>query len=302
MLSGWDRIMAVASMIVVMAAAAAADTGTWATSGFDGFSRGTFDSAGANLYVSSKGRLQMVRVWDVNADGDIDLFFGQSHGLTFHQPARAYLQRDGRPGGEAGPLLPSNGAVDQVVTDLNNDGYVDLVLLNAGNLVAAVLDAFIYWGSPEGLTPKYCSGLPACNGRRVLAGDLNGDGRKEIVILNDGQRVPGRPAGFVSVYWQTDQGFPRDRCMEIPTPVLLDGDLGDLTGDGTPDLVLLVQDGKDKSVRLLAGKPDGFEAGRVLSVPVSGLSRIRLSQPGGPWQLVGLYAKDVAMFPYTRSL
>ena len=41
----------------------------WVTEGFEGFSRGTFENGGQNLYVSKKGVLQRIFQYDVNGDG-----------------------------------------------------------------------------------------------------------------------------------------------------------------------------------------------------------------------------------------
>ena len=240
-------------------------SGSWVTEGFEAFSKGTFESAGNNLYVSKRGRLQMIRVWDLNRDGNVDLFFAQSHDHVSHQPARVYFQRDGQPRQDAMLLLPSEAAVGELITDLNGDGYEDLVLLNAKNGINAVPNAYIYWGGTGGLTPKFRSGVPVYQGLKIFAADLDGDGRKELISLNDGRKIQGKPDGFVTIHGQTSDGFPNGRRTNIPTPVLMDGDLADITGDGRPDLVLLVQNGETRSLLLMSGTTGGFTPPKVLA-------------------------------------
>ena len=41
--------------------------------GFKDFSRGQFENAGQNIYVSRDGRIQLIQRWDLNNDGFYDL-------------------------------------------------------------------------------------------------------------------------------------------------------------------------------------------------------------------------------------
>ncbi|MDA1369493.1 MAG: VCBS repeat-containing protein [Proteobacteria bacterium] len=82
---------------------------------------------------------------------------------------------------------------DAVITDLNRDGYPDVV-------VAAELSHLIYLQNPganarEEPWPRLI--LPMTQGRgsyiRVFAGDFNGDGIDEITAPNKGAQSPGPP-------------------------------------------------------------------------------------------------------------
>lgn len=86
----------------LLSCALADDAEVWVTSGFESFSQGTFDASGENLYVSKRGRLQMIKVWDINRDGHVDLYFGHSHDIVEYQPALIYYQRDGELNPQAG--------------------------------------------------------------------------------------------------------------------------------------------------------------------------------------------------------
>ena len=73
-------------------------------------------NSGANLYVSSKGRIQTINRWDLNLDGELDLVFTQDHNSVYTPDTLIYW------GGKerlrlaaarhvafAGPLLPAQG-------------------------------------------------------------------------------------------------------------------------------------------------------------------------------------------------
>ena len=54
-------------------------TEVWTQAGYKDFVKGRFGDAGANTYVSARGRIQTVNRWDLNEDGEIDLVFANSH-------------------------------------------------------------------------------------------------------------------------------------------------------------------------------------------------------------------------------
>ena len=56
----------------------------WCIQGFDAISKGTFENAGQNLYVSKNGMLQRIWRFDVNNDGYVDLQITNSHDYNEH--------------------------------------------------------------------------------------------------------------------------------------------------------------------------------------------------------------------------
>ena len=78
----------------------------WMTEGFEGFSRGTMDNGGQNLYVSKKGILQRIFHYDVNADGHADLLFACSQSMYERPPLYVFEQLPQENGHRA---LPSGG-------------------------------------------------------------------------------------------------------------------------------------------------------------------------------------------------
>ena len=225
----------------------------WITSGFEGFSKGTCGNAGQNLYVSRKGILQRIHQYDLNGDGYLDLVFCNSQNHWEKPPA--YVYRD--PLGIVSRTdLPSDGARTGVVADLNGDGYDDLVLGMWHNGIRPDLNAFIYYGSPEGFSEQRQQQLPVPLCSSVAAGDFNGDGRPDLAFVSDGK---------VRIFYQSDLGFEPKRFVDLK----IEGDqlaAADLDGDGYADLVVRSEGG---AVTVYWGSSRGIEPAHCTPVSVA---------------------------------
>ena len=201
-------LIAVGVFLSISGAIALAGDGAVRHEGFEGFSGGTLGDAGANLYVSKTGRIQVINQWDLNRDGHVDLVMSNSHDNMSVVDALVYW---GTPKGpksllpelwEKRPLaqvvsglmdgsdqvtrLPSFGGGRSAVADLNQDGYPELVFCNYIHNYPGVRTAYVYWGSQQGYHPQSRTELPTKWAAGVVALDLNSDGYPELVFANQG--------------------------------------------------------------------------------------------------------------------
>ncbi len=230
--------------------------GVWVTRGHEAFSKGTCGNAGQNLYVSKAGVLQRIHQLDFNRDGYLDLVFCNSQDHRERIPS--YVYRD--PLGEATRSeLPGDGTMAAVVTDLNEDGFDDLVLgMVYDGSTTTDLNAIIYYGGPGGWSERRLQKIPAPFCTAVAAGDFNGNGKPDLAFLCHGK---------LRLFYQTELGFEPRRFVELE----IEGqrlDAGDLDGDGTAELVVRNKEGE---VDVYWGGEEGIATNRVSRVPVTSL-------------------------------
>jgi hypothetical protein len=172
-----------------------------------------------------------------NSDGDISLLVGDGKG-KFVRASRS-------------PFLCGKSPYPIAASDINNDGYADILVPNTGHGEPEVKTLTVLLGSSRGDLTAAPSSPLLCDATvwYVAAGDLNGDKRPDIVathseggtgatvLLNAGGSkflaAPGSPLQFGHGAWGVE--------------------IADMNRDGKTDLVIAA----DESIRLLLGDGSG---------------------------------------------
>src|SRR5581483_2206200 len=211
----------------------------WEQSGYEGFSKGTFGDAGANIYVSHRGRIQLINRLDLNNDGKIDVVIANGHGHTEKEDVFIYPNRGGDFDQRFRIPIAADGAEAVAVADLNRDGKSDLVIANRDNGITTRLDAFIYYGSANGFSAQNRTELLAFEARAVVAADFNHDGWIDLAFAC---RNKGREGMVSTIYWNSPSGFSPQRKQDFSSEPLERLVAIDWDGDGRKDLLAVTND------------------------------------------------------------
>jgi hypothetical protein len=241
-----------------------------------------------------------IAIADLDGDGSLDLVFanlGNTISADHFNKSYVYWGDKGRYDPVRRSVLRTEKATDVVVADVNRDGFQDVLFSQEGN-VSARGGVLIYWGGAvRSALGEKLTRLPGESSSALAVGDLNADGFPEIVVANE-YRTYGREANGVYtidnevqlnsyVYWGSGAGYSLNRRTALPTLKATGVALGDLNGDGRPDIVFAnssggvgyggsMVEGATTSTRLGGGQgyvywnlPEGFAPHRRTALPTS---------------------------------
>ena len=189
---------------------------------------------------------------DVNGDGYSDVIVGSdryANGHPFAGRARLYL--GSAAGLSASPAWTSEGIVDQEgvgrevasAGDVNADGYSDVIVLAAQQLR-------LYLGSASGLAASPAWTGPPANPTGIhrasiaSAGDVNGDGRSDVVVGSPGYSGGQSQEGRALLYLGTGTGLTSSPVWSFESDNPGQGlgasvaSAGDVDGDGYADVIV----------------------------------------------------------------
>jgi FG-GAP-like repeat len=181
-----------------------------------------------------------VAVADLNGDGNLDLVITAVNVNTAVslQPGTISVMLGHGDGTFAAAVTYTIGkmATSVAIGDLNGDGKPDLAV---ADYAPGAGDVAVLLGNGDG-TFQTAVKYPAVNGAdSVVMGDFNGDGNLDLAVSSNsaGANGPGGSAGAVTVLLGRGDGTFRNSMVYGAGINPLTVAVGDVNGDGQPDLV-----------------------------------------------------------------
>jgi len=156
-------------------------------------------------------------------------------------------------------VVPLRFVTSVEAADLDGDGRPELLVAVYQDEATHDVPSRIYWNGPEGFRPDTWTPLPAAGVMGITAGDLDGDGRPEVVLNVTMQGPSSTWREFPTFIYQGGPGraFDPVRRLEIPSGgEVYAYAIADLDLDGYPDLVLA----RIFGLRIFRGGPGGISS------------------------------------------
>ena len=110
--------------------------------------------------------------------------------------------------------LPTVGADDCTIADLNGDGWLDIAVTSYHSGDHRHHPGYIYWNSRDGFSESCRDLIPMNAGCGILAVDLNRDGYQDLVWAN--HTIVGNHRSYVSVAYGSADGLGLNEALKLP--------------------------------------------------------------------------------------
>jgi hypothetical protein len=189
--------------------------------------------------------------------------------------------------------LPTLGAADVEVGDLDNDGHPDILFVNSlDGTAGGPTSTYVYWGSTKGTySPSARLTLPMST-EAYTAADLNNDGYADLIFAT---------RGGVQILWGSAAGYSLRNSATLPGHYGFNVSVADFNRDGYLDICVSDWTGSADQDRVVVywGGPSGFSADNRWSAPFPGIRGLVIADLDGngyPDILVTGTAEKAAIF------
>jgi len=179
-----------------------------------------------------------IAIVDLNKDSWPDIVFSNNHNDFFNYNINSYIYWGSDLGFSTSNMteLPTNAAIGVSVSDLNGDGWGDIIFCNhqdgSGNKHT---NSYIYWGSATGYSISNRKDIATVGVYGATVSDLNNDSYPDIIFSNHVDNS-GHYNINSYIYWGSAECNYLNKT-ELPTKGVVGLSISDLNGDGWPDII-----------------------------------------------------------------
>ena len=156
---------------------------------------------------------------DFNQDGFLDIVVGSYMDTNDHHHDTGLTIYWGSINGFRSfdsQWLPGFTPIGLVVADFDKDGYLDLFSPHyLADLTRESLPSYLYWGSPNGFSPRNRSILITDSAHDGMAGDFNKDGKLDLAVSC--HTLDGNHNTVSKVFYNHGNRFKNSTVVELPT-------------------------------------------------------------------------------------
>lgn len=200
---------------------------------------------GSDTGYSASNRTGLPTSWgygcsidDLNADQYPDIVFSNCYNGTSRN-IDSYIYWGSPDGFSTSDRtgIPTSGASDNTITDLNGDGCLDIIFSSYTDGTSTICNSYIYWGdktNPYSTLNRTL--LPTIGANSCSAADLNNDGYPDLVFSN--YHGPDYYSNVNSyIYWGGETGYSASDRTELPTLHATGNVIADVDNDGWLDII-----------------------------------------------------------------
>ena len=188
---------------------------------------GTFKPGPTNIVPTKKPHCHMLKAVDMNGDSHLDLLLSQSDDNVtwiFLGDGKGHFSKE-----SSAPYATGQHPYVVATGDFNNDGYVDFA---TPNWFSRSISVFLNIGGHRFQRQQDINLGKPSEPTALAVGDLNGDGRSDLVVGNNGV------IGLEILAGDGHGVFAREKFANLtPAEPCFGPTIADLNGDGKPDIL-----------------------------------------------------------------